>query len=99
VGTSEREKGPVASGIEPAPLGLEPGTVVAERFRIVRRLGSGGMGEVYEAWNQELGAAVALKTLRSDLVGDHAALERLRREIHVAPGDAPQRLPDLRFRA
>lgn len=81
---SERESGPVESGAEPASVVLEPGTVVAERFRIVRRLGSGGMGEVYEAWDQELAAAVALKTLRPDLVGDHVALERFRREIQVA---------------
>lgn len=81
---SERTSGPIASGTEPASVVLGPGTVVAERFRIVRRLGSGGMGEVYEAWDQELGTAVALKTLRSDLVGDHVALERFRREIQVA---------------
>ncbi|HTJ43243.1 MAG TPA: protein kinase [Kofleriaceae bacterium] len=35
------------------------------RFRIVRRLGAGGMGVVYEAWDTERKAAVALKTLRS----------------------------------
>lgn len=73
-----------ATGAEREPGALARGTVVAGRFHVIRRLGAGGMGEVYEAWDQELGAEVALKTLRSDLVGDHVALERFRREVQVA---------------
>lgn len=62
---------------------LAPGDVVAGRFRVVRRLGSGGMGDVYEVWDQDLGAAVALKTLRPDLVRDPTALDRFRREVQL----------------
>jgi serine/threonine protein kinase len=59
------------------------GEVVLGRFRIVRLLGRGGMGEVYEAHDQELGP-VALKTIRSDLVGDSETLRRFKKEVHLA---------------
>jgi serine/threonine protein kinase/tetratricopeptide (TPR) repeat protein len=60
------------------------GALVAERFRIVRFLGRGGVGEVYEAEDQELGGRVALKTLRRDIVPEPHALDRFRREVRLA---------------
>jgi len=61
---------------------LQAAEVVAGRFRIVRFLGRGGMGEVYEAEDLTLRVNVALKTLRSDLPSD--ALPLLHREIVTA---------------
>lgn len=60
------------------------GEVVAERFRITRFLARGGMGEVYEAEDLELHEHVALKSIRNELLNDARALERLKREVHLA---------------
>ncbi|MHC4429278.1 MAG: serine/threonine-protein kinase, partial [Planctomycetota bacterium] len=61
-----------------------PGTLVAGRYRIVGRLGSGGMGEVYRADDLKLGQSVALKFLPETLARDGAALRRLHDEVRVA---------------
>ena len=58
-----------------------PGQIVAQRFRIVQLLGQGGMGEVYEAFDSELQAAIALKTVRHDLAADARFIERFKREV------------------
>ena len=60
------------------------GDVVAERYRIVRFIAKGGMGEVYEAEDQTLGGQLALKTIRGEAAGDVSAMERFKREIHLA---------------
>ena len=61
-----------------------PGTIVAERYRIVGLLGKGGMGEVYRADDLKLGQPVALKFLPEPLLSDGAALARFHREVRVA---------------
>jgi len=58
--------------------------IVAERYRITRLIGRGGMGEVYEADDRLLHERVALKTLRGDLVGNTSLVQRFHDEILLA---------------
>ena len=64
--------------------GLADGEVLAGRFKIVRFIARGGMGEVYEAEDQVLRERVALKTIRPDVAGDERTMERFLREVHLA---------------
>jgi eukaryotic-like serine/threonine-protein kinase len=65
---------------------VEPGTIVDERYRIVARLGSGGMADVYLAEDSLLGRRVALKLLHHRFAEDQEFVERFRREASSAAG-------------
>jgi serine/threonine protein kinase/tetratricopeptide (TPR) repeat protein len=65
---------------------LQPGIVLGHRYEIVRSLGQGGMGAVYLADDREVGRPVALKVIRSELVGDPDILRRFRKELVLARG-------------
>jgi serine/threonine-protein kinase len=61
-----------------------PGTILDERYRIVGRLGHGGMGEVYRADDLKLGQPVALKFLPEAVDRDPARLTQLHTEVRMA---------------
>jgi eukaryotic-like serine/threonine-protein kinase len=62
------------------------GTVFDGRYRIVRKLGTGGMADVYLAEDQELGRRVAIKILNDRHAADDQFVERFRREAKNAAG-------------
>jgi beta-lactam-binding protein with PASTA domain len=65
---------------------LEPGNVVDGRYRVLSRLGSGGMADVFCAEDQQLGRKVALKLLHRRFAEDPGFVERFRREAQAAAG-------------
>jgi tetratricopeptide (TPR) repeat protein len=78
---------------QPPPTGgpdgpLTVGGSFGPRYHIIRVLGVGGMGAVYQAWDAELGVAVALKVIRPEIAADPAAAaeieRRFKRELLLA---------------
>jgi serine/threonine-protein kinase len=65
---------------------LTEGEVVDGRYRILRRLGSGGMADVWCAEDTQLGRKVALKVLHERFAQDREFVERFRREASAAAG-------------
>ena len=67
---------------------LEVGQSFGPRYHIIRMLGVGGMGAVYQAWDAELGVAVAIKVIRPEVMEDPATAEevgrRFKRELLLA---------------
>ncbi len=65
-------------------MAIEPGIVVAKRYRVTGPLGKGGMGEVFAAENTRTGRMVAIKVLRAESKEKQSAIERFRREARAA---------------
>jgi hypothetical protein len=68
----------------PPPADLPPELADHPRYRILRVLGRGGMGVVYEAEHRHMGRKVALKVVSQALVDRPEAVERFNREVHAA---------------
>src|SRR3954471_20154044 len=65
---------------------IAEGAVVDGRYTIVRRIGSGGMADVYCAQDSQLGRQIALKVLHRRFARDREFVERFRREASAAAG-------------
>ena len=63
---------------------IEPETIIDGRYRVISRIGSGGMADVYLAQDQLLGREVAVKVLHHHFAEDHEFVERFRREASSA---------------
>jgi tRNA A-37 threonylcarbamoyl transferase component Bud32 len=63
---------------------LQPTEVRLDKFTVIRRLGRGGMGAVYEAYDPALDRRVAIKTLHADVVADAESRSRFEREARAA---------------
>jgi serine/threonine-protein kinase len=62
---------------------LTPGSMVGGTYRVVRRVGTGGMGQVYEATHARLAGRYAIKVLQPQIAVQAEALERFRREAEI----------------
>jgi len=74
----------VRAGAAASLVTFRPGDVLAQRFKIMRFLAQGGMGEVYEAEDLELGGRVALKTIRPEIATEPRIIQRFKREIALS---------------
>ena len=63
-----------------------PDTLIDGRYKVISRLGSGGMADVFLAEDQQLGRRVALKLLHGRFAADPDFVERFRREARAAAG-------------
>ena len=72
------------TGSIPVASVLTEGLEIAERYRVRKLLGMGGMGAVYLVHDDELDRDVALKLIRSDIGENPEALERFKREIQLS---------------
>ncbi|MBL9077606.1 MAG: protein kinase [Planctomycetes bacterium] len=75
---------PMLGGVTAGADGDDDGQSVLGDFRLVREIGRGGMGVVYEAWQRSLDRRVAVKVLPPGLVDSPAAIARFRREAAAA---------------
>jgi len=65
-------------------MGLQLGDIIDDKYRIVRLLGEGGMGAVYEGENTRIHRRVAIKVLHSNVANSDDAVQRFEREAQAA---------------
>jgi serine/threonine protein kinase/tetratricopeptide (TPR) repeat protein len=72
---------PVSAGGKPPSGPLQIGQQFGTRYHILKELGIGGMGAVYQAWDAELEVAVALKVIRPEVTRDPIAAQEIERRF------------------
>ncbi len=80
-GRSQAPGGAGSSGRRPTAGLLGVGQEFGARYLIIKTLGAGGMGAVYQAWDRELGVAVALKVIRPEVMADPSGAKELERRF------------------
>lgn len=65
-------------------MNLEPGTTLKNRYKILKKIGSGGMADVYLAEDLVLGRKVAVKVMHENLASDESFVRRFKREAQAA---------------
>ncbi len=83
-GPTQIRSSTTSSGSGLSSRGLQPGTVLGDRYRAVRFIARGGMGEVWEVEDLTLKSRVALKIVQPGGGEESANRQRLRREIQLA---------------
>ncbi|GAC1647403.1 MAG: serine/threonine-protein kinase [Acidobacteriaceae bacterium] len=90
----QQSSGGIAVGIAPSPVPWDelPGTAaesdafpnLGSRYRVEKKLGEGGMGAVFKAWDNDLDRYVAVKLMRKELVSHPESLMRFKQELLLA---------------
>ncbi|MCC7541187.1 MAG: protein kinase [Deltaproteobacteria bacterium] len=78
-----------------ATLTFDIGSVVHDRYRVVRKMGEGGMGAVYEVEHVQLGRKLALKTLHPELARSADVVARFQREARAAAAVGSPHIVDV----
>jgi serine/threonine protein kinase/Tfp pilus assembly protein PilF len=65
-------------------LELETGALFAGRYQVIEKIGSGGMGRVYKAFDTKIREKIAIKLLKAEIAFDEKTIERFRSEIRLA---------------
>lgn len=86
-GTKFDRTGPVSlTEIQDIPTGeMTRGTLFAGRYEIIEKLGTGGMGKVYRAFDRRIKEELAIKALKPEIATDKRTIERERNSFSVAP--------------
>jgi hypothetical protein len=83
-GIASSEEGP--ERVQRGTMSIEEGTLLLNKYKILRLLGSGALGDVYLAEDMDLERKVAVKHLKSRYAADKEALARFRREARTIAG-------------
>ncbi len=84
-GTSLRPQEEIPTKVLKTPYGeLSYRVILGNRFEIIERLGSGGMGSVYRALDRKIDEEVAVKVIRPEIASDRKNLDRFANELKLA---------------
>ncbi|MGD8540201.1 MAG: protein kinase, partial [Candidatus Aminicenantes bacterium] len=82
-GTSDSEISPTKT-LEIHTEGLTRGSLFADRYEIIEKLGRGGMGVVYRVEDQKIKEEIALKVINPEIASDKRTIERFKNELRLA---------------